>query len=280
MAVKKGAAKKSAVAKTTGSEVATSDFSEFADADGFENTDSDDFAIPILKCLQPQSPSILGKIPGHETGKVINTSTNEAFDGAGDGRLVFVPSTTTREILEWKPKNAGLVGRHAMDSAEWEKSQKEGNFPKFKRGDNDMVETFSVYGVAISPDGALTPCMIPFSSTGIKGYKHFMSRARAIQDKNATSGRMTPAPLFSRRYLLGVKEESNPDGTFYNFDITLFGGNKNEALLQTSDPEQHAIVQSAHGMIAMVNDGTLKVDHNKGGRDASSSQGDAEAPEL
>ena len=282
MAARKASGKKdnTPAKKDESAVVPVSDFSEFGDADGFEGTDQDDFATPILKCLQPGSPSIMAGADGHKVGMVINTSTSEVFPGEGDDRIVFIPSCTTHEVLEWKPNNGGLVGRHTMDSAEWAESKEKCEFPKFKRGDNDMVETYSVYGVVVGAGGEITPCMIPFSSTGIKGYKNFMARARSIQDRNG-HGKMVPAKLFSRRYVLGVAKEKNEKGTFFNFNITLLGGNKNTALLDTSDAEQHAWVQAAHGMIQMVREGELKVDYEKGGRtDAGPADDGSAAPPL
>ena len=235
-----------------GTELATQDpktdiaaygaYEDFAGA-GFENHTSDDYSIPFLQILQALSPQLLEN-DSLRQGMIINTVTGEVFDGKKG--IAFIPAFTTHEYVEWKPRDqgGGFVGTHDINSelvAHAKDSSAEYGHYKTPDG-NDLIETFYVYGIAIDDDGNQTEAVLAFSSTKIKKYKGWMTKAKTIQI-TLPDGRRIPAPLFAHRYRLKTVSEKNNHGQFFNWDaITFDGANAMEARLLPDNPLFQAAV--------------------------------------
>lgn len=216
-----------AVATTEAAGGAVAEYGAYAEyaGQGFENQTSDDYAIPFLGILQALSPQIAENPEGpYRQGMIVNTVTGEVWKGS-EG-VAFVPALTEHLYVEWVPreKGGGFVAAHkptddvtlkAMDDA------KAANLPYGELhtpNGNDLIETFYVYGVALTEAGDQFEAVLGFSSTKIKPYKGWMTRARTIQIEIAP-GRRIPAPLFSHRYRLRTVSEKNAKGQFYNWVI-------------------------------------------------------------
>lgn len=208
---------------------------------GFENQTSDDYAIPFLQVLQGLSPQ-LQENDDLKQGMIINTVTGESFS-AKDG-IAFVPATTSHLFVEWKPRDAGggFVGTHEVNSEIVKHCVDTQDFGKFTTPEgNDLIETFYVYGVAIMPDGESIQAVLAFSSTKIKKYKAWMTKAKTIQI-DVGNGRRIPAPLFAHRYRLKTVSEKNTKGQFFNWDIGFDGPNALACRIAPSDPAFQAAV--------------------------------------
>lgn len=205
---------------------------------GFENQSSDDYAIPFLSILQGLSP-ILQPDAGRDDlkqGMIFNTVSAEGFNGK-DG-IAFVPATTRHNYIEYKPRDTGggYVGEHALDDPMVLAAiQASTEYGKYTTPDgNELIETFSVYGVAVLPDGSQVEAVVSFTSTKIKKYKAWMTKAKTIQIV-LEGGRRIPAPLFAHRYRLRTISEKNNKGSFFNWDISFDGANAVEARLLPKD---------------------------------------------
>lgn len=210
-------------------------YADFAGG-GFENQTSEDYTIPFINILQALSPQ-LQENDDLKQGMLFNTVTGEAFPGK-EG-LAFIPATTSHEFVEFKPRETGggFVGRHDVDS-EVVKHAKDSSveFGKYATPEgNELAETFNVYGIAVLPDGCTQQAVIAFSSSKIKKYKAWMTKAKTIQIM-LPNGRRISAPLFAHRYRLKTATEKNSKGTFSNFDISFDGENAAAARLLPSDP--------------------------------------------
>lgn len=221
---------------------------------GFENQTSDDYAIPFLQVLQGLSPQLQDN-DDLKAGMILNTVTNEAFSGK-EG-IVFIPATTQHNYVEFKPRDAGggFVAAHPVDDpmvlAAIKASEE---FGKYTTPDgNELIETFYVYGIAIDGDGSPLQCVLAFSSTKIKKYKGWMTKAKTIQLVGG-SGQRFPAPLFAHRYRLKTVSEKNSKGSFYNWDINFDGANAIEARLLPADP----LVQAAVGIKSLLETGKAR----------------------
>ncbi|QYW02138.1 hypothetical protein CPT_Sonora_035 [Stenotrophomonas phage Sonora] len=242
------------IATTNGGALAEyAGFEEFAGS-GFENQSSDDYAIPFLNILQGLSP-ILETRDDLKPGMLINTVTGEAFSGK-DG-IAFVPATTQHQFVEFKPRDAGggFVAAHAIDDPMVKAAVNDASeFGKYSTPDgNELIETFYVYGTAVMADGSTIDCVIAFSSTKIKKYKAWMTKAKTIQIP-LPDGRRIPAPLFAHRYRLKATSEKNNKGSFYNWDIGFDGESAVEARLLPSNP----LFQAALGIKGLLDTGKAR----------------------
>ena len=191
---------------------------------GFSKTTQADFAMPFIAILQSNSPQIADeseRIAGAVPGMLHNTVTNRVTDGKKG--IVFVPCHTEHVFTEWVPRNkgGGFSGRHELGSeviAEAVNSgrrSEKGNRPLLKNG-NELVETFYVYGLILDDVGAVDfseMVVLAFTSTKIKKYKKMMTTIRTCKP-------LANAPLFAHRLRVRTVQESNAQGTFYNFDIS------------------------------------------------------------
>lgn len=232
---------------------AAADYEAYAGA-GFENQTSDDYAIPFIQILQALSPQIQEN-DSLRPGMIINTVTGESFDGKQG--VAFVPATTQHVYVEWKPRDAGggFVGVHQPNSELVRHCVANQEFGQFTTPEgNDLVETFYVYGVVITPDDSQSEAVLAFNLTKIKKYKGWMTKAKTIQI-SLPDGRRFPAPLFAHRYRLKTVSEKNNKGQFYNWDVIQFDGpNAIEARL----PPSHPAFQMAVNVKEMIDQGTAR----------------------
>lgn len=246
-------------------------YEEFAGA-GFENQTSDDYSIPFLHILQALSP-VLQERDDLKQGMIINTVTGEAFP-AKDG-IAFVPATTQHQFIEFRPRDAGggFVGAYETNDPMVKAAVEAAvEFGKYSTPDgNELIETFQVYGIAITPSGDSMEAVIGFSSSKIKKYKAWMTKAKTIQIP-LPDGRRIPAPLFSHRYRLKTVVEKNPKGTFSNWDISFDGENATAARLLPNDP----LFQQALAIKGLLDSGKARAAHesaDKMGGDEESGAG-------
>lgn len=249
-------------------------YGEFADL-GFENAGSEDYSIPFIGVLQSNSPICAVEESGARPGMLINTVTGELIKGS-EG-VVFVPVITVHNYVEWRPreKGGGVVGVHDLNSELVGLARREQRVGKFITADeNELIETFSVYGVVVNEDGTTSQAVIAFTSTKIKKYKKWMTQARTIQIP-VGDGRRIKAPLPSHRYRVRTTKEKNTKGEFFNFDVTFDGANATEARLTSDDP----IFLEAVAFNEAVKAGLVKVDHEgnaKAGGADTGGDGDSE----
>lgn len=228
-------------------------YADYAGA-GFENQTSDDYAIPFIQILQALSPQIQEN-DALRQGMIINTVTGEAWDGKKG--IAFVPAYTQHVYVEWRPREqgGGFVGIHEItsDVVAHAKSQSS-EFGKYHTPEgNELIETYYVYGIALDDDGNASEAVLAFSSSKIKKYKGWMTKARTIQIP-LPDGRRFPAPLFAHRYRLKTVSEKNNKGQYFNWDITFDGANAVEARLLPD----HPVFQAAVGIKQLIEAGKAR----------------------
>lgn len=229
-------------------------YADYAGA-GFENQTSDDYSIPFLQILQALSPQ-LQENDSLRQGMILNTVTGEVWDGKKG--IAFVPATTQHVYVEWKPRDAGggFVGIHEVNSDLVNHAKAaSAEYGQYSTPDgNELIETFYVYGIALDDDGNASEAVLAFSSTKIKKYKGWMTKAKTIQIP-LPDGRRIPAPLFAHRYRLKTVSEKNNKGQFFNWDAIAFDGeNAQQARLLPDDP----LFQSAVNIKSMIEQGKAR----------------------
>lgn len=232
------------------------DYSQFA-GQGFESHTQDDYAVPFLGVVQSNSP-ILDVQASAKAGMLVNTVTQITYDGKTG--ILFIPSYTRHVVVEWKPRDqgGGFVAQHELNSEIVEKVKKEQEFGKWKtiKGElksNDLIETFYVYGIFINEQGTPEQMVIAFSSTKIKTYKAWMTKARTVQLPLPDGRRINP-PIFAHKYRITTVSEKNAKGSFYNFNINFDNSDAETCRLSPSDP----LFVSAKAFHDIVKEGNVK----------------------
>lgn len=192
------------------------DYGEEAGA-GFEKTKSSELAIPFLGVLQSNSPQVEDNSPeGSKAGMLYNTVTRELIDPK-DGGVVFLPCHYDTAYVEWVPRDSGggFVGLHDAESDVVRQAIADNDgkaYGKLKVGDNDLVETYYVYGLIMDDAGkeSASFAVLSFSSTKIKPYRDWLTAMFTIKGK---------PPIFANRARLKTVKQKNDKGTFFNFQI-------------------------------------------------------------
>ena len=250
------------------------DYGDFGNM-GFDNHTSDDYSIPFIGLLQSNSPECSDDESEARPGMIINRATGDVYSGK-DG-FVFVPSRTERKFVEWVPRDSGggLAGVHEADSEIVLEATANQKFGKLKLANgNDLMETFYAYGMAVLPDGTEMQAVIDFSSTKIKNYKNWMTKARTVQYVNPKTGKRSNLPLMAHRYRIKTEKTKNNKGEFFIYAITFDGANAVEARIAPNSD----LFLAAVALNDAVSSGTAKADMNKTDRGgAVSDEGGAPA---
>lgn len=217
------------------------DFAEYAGA-GLEGITADEISIPFIGILQALSPQ-LQENTALRAGMLVNTVTGEAWDGKVG--VKFIPATRQHFFVEWKPRKegGGFVAQH-LPSSQVVATAKAASteFGKYTTpAGNDLIETFYVYGIGITPTGERFQAALAFKSTQIKKYKSWMTRAMSVQIQVSPDRRIA-APLFAHRYTLRTVADKNNKGTFHNWEIGFDGENAPAARLSPKSEDFLAAV--------------------------------------
>lgn len=241
---------------------------------GFDNQGKDDYSIPFIDLLQGLSPE-LETLDKAKPGHIVNKVTQDLFDR--DKGIAFVPCYTQHVFVEWVPRDngGGLVQVHELNSEVVAKAKASGHRTGaiVLENGNELIETFYVFGVQVFEDETTAQAVVAFTSTKIKKYKAWMTKARTIQIK-LEDGRKINPPLFAHRYRMKSVKEKNKHGEFYNWDITFDGEDAIQARLAPSSE----VFQEAAQVMELVKSGQAKANTDSMSNEASGAGGTEDVP--
>lgn len=188
------------------------------------STDQADNLVPLIYLLQPLSPQVMRgnqkQIEGAQPGDIWlrNAPEDDQIISADDG-LLFQPCYFSKDWVEWLPKRAGFVARHATRpevSALEDVEGDDGEMRKMWRmpNGNSVVETRYHVGFAIVADGRALPYTIPLSSTG-----HTVSKAWMFQMNSESLPDGSKAPSFAILYRLVPKLITKNNKSWYQYEV-------------------------------------------------------------
>jgi len=197
-------------------------FEEDANA-GSQNIAQEDLALPFLKVLGQLSPEVNKKnskyVQGAEPGMIINTVTNDIYDG--DKGINVVPVFYKRQYIEWQDrgesKGAPVNIYDAGDDIP-QTTRDKSNKDRLANG-NYLENTVSHFVVLLGKTP--TTALISMKATQLKISRKWNSMMMGIkmQGKN---GLFTP-PTFSHIYKLKTVQQSNDKGTWFGWDVSKVG---------------------------------------------------------
>lgn len=228
-----------AMTKKAKTEVATVNIEQFADQ-GFENVGSKDLALPFLKVLgqlSPQlSPQKAAYIEGAKPGMILNTVTNELYDGQKG--ILVVPCYYKLEYIEWKDRgqdgSAAPVNIYPSDSDIMSQTTRD-SMNKDRTADGTYIEETASHYVLVVQDGApKETALIAMKSTQRKKSKKWNSMMMSIKLKKKDGTYYQPA-MFTQVYRLKTVAESNKLGEWYGWDISHEGTIPNSEVLNAAN---------------------------------------------
>ena len=223
-----------------------------ADADkGSQNMTQEDLALPFLKVLGQLSPEVNkrdGKhVEGAEPGMILNTVTNEVFDGSKG--IDVLPVFYERRYVEWQDRGEGKgapVAIHDASSDIMSQTTRDKSYKDRLPNGNYLENTANHYVVVLgkSPQTAL----ISMKATQLKISRKWNSIMMGIklQGKN---GLFTP-PTYSHIYNLKTVQMSNDKGTWFGWEVSKVG--------PVSDQSVYGIAKS---FAEQVGKGAVEVKH-------------------
>lgn len=190
---------------------------------GLENIGQEDLALPFLKVLSRQDPT-LDDLEDARAGDIYNTVTGEVFKGKEGIRVI--PCAYQRRFIEWAPRGSGSGAPLNIFSPDEERPRtersKEDNKEYVVGGNGSYIEeTHQHFVIILSPDGSSSTALVAMKSTQLKKSRKWnsMVAGRTMMGKN---GPFTP-PRFSHVYMLKTLSEENSKGSWHGWEISLDG---------------------------------------------------------
>ena len=209
--------------KTNAGALAAVNFEADANA-GSQNMTQEDLALPFLKVLGQLSPEVNkrdGKyVEGAEPGMILNTVTNEIFDG--NKGINVLPVFYERKYVEWQDRGEGKgspVAIHSADSDIVSTTTRDKSFKDRLPNGNYLENTANHFVVLLgnNPSTAL----ISMKATQLKISRKWNSIMMGIK-LNGKNGLFTP-PTYSHIYNLKTVQMSNDKGTWFGWEVTKVG---------------------------------------------------------
>ena len=211
----------SEVAKKKANAVAAVNFE--ADAGQGLNMTQEDLALPFLKVLGQLSPECNKRdakhVEGAEPGMIINTVTNEIYDGVKG--IDVVPVHYKRQYIEWQDRGESQGAPVKIyEAGDDLPSTTRDKFNKDRLANGNYLENTASHFVVILGDNPTT-ALISMKATQLKVSRKWNSMMMGIkmQGKN---GLFTP-PTYSHIYSLKPVQMSNDKGTWFGWDVAKVG---------------------------------------------------------
>ena len=202
-----------------------------ADANkGSQNIAQDDLALPFLKVLGQLSPEVNKQnskhVEGAEPGMIINTVTNELYNGSKGVNVL--PVYYKRQYIEWQERgtSTGAPVNIYEAGADLPKTIR-GKDNKDRLPNGNYLDTTASHFVLLLGDTPTT-ALVSMKATQLKISRKWNSLMMGIKMKGK-NGLFTP-PTYSHIYNLKTVQMSNDKGTWFGWDVSLIGPVKDQSV--------------------------------------------------
>ena len=194
-----------------------------ADAGQGLNMTQEDLALPFLKVLGQLSPECNKRdakhVEGAEPGMIINTVTNEIYDGVKG--IDVVPVHYKRQYIEWQDRGESQGAPVKIyEAGDDLPSTTRDKFNKDRLANGNYLENTASHFVVVLGNNPTT-ALISMKATQLKVSRKWNSMMMGLkmQGKN---GMFTP-PTYSHIYKLKTVQQSNDKGTWFGWDVSKVG---------------------------------------------------------
>jgi len=188
--------------------------------------DSSEMQIPFVRILQAMSPQLKKReaeyIEGAEQGDMFNTVTKQFWTGE-DG-LIVIPCFQTTKYLEFTPREqgGGFRGEIAATDPILQRTTRQGAKEILPTG-NELVKSDQHYCLIVAEDGSYQPVVIDMKSSQLKVSRRWKTQVALQKVKHPKTGQSITPPLFANQWKFTTVEESNDQGSWFNYQIELVG---------------------------------------------------------
>jgi hypothetical protein len=188
--------------------------------------DSSEMQIPFVRILQAMSPQLKKReaeyIEGAEQGDMFNTVTKQFWTGE-DG-LIVIPCFQTTKYLEFTPREqgGGFRGEIAATDPILQRTTRQGAKEILPTG-NELVKSDQHYCLIVAEDGSYQPVVIDMKSSQLKVSRRWKTQIALQKVKHPKTGQSITPPLFANQWKFTTVEESNDQGSWFNYQIELVG---------------------------------------------------------
>ena len=228
--------------------------------------DSSEMQIPFVRILQAMSPQLKKReaeyIEGSEQGDMFNTVTKQHW--TGDDGITVIPCYQTTKYLEFTPRDqgGGFRGEIAATDPVLQRTERQGAKEMLPNG-NELVKSDQHYCLVVEADGTYQPVVIDMKSSQLKVSRRWKTQIAMQKIKHPKTGAMITPPLFATQWKFTTIEESNDQGSWFNYQIEKIG------LLESRD-----LMLEAKSFRDSVAAGEVKAAPEEGSSTASSSNSD------
>ena len=223
---------KSVTKRENAGALATNLFEADANA-GSQNISQEDLALPFLKVLGQLSPEVNKKhgkyVEGAEPGMILNTVTNECYDG-GKG-IEVLPVYYKRQYVEWQDRGESKgapVAIHDAGSDILSKATRDKSFKDRLPNGNYLENTANHFVILLGKTP--TTALISMKATQLKVSRKWNSMMMGIK-LQGQKGLFTP-PTYSHIYKLKTVQMSNDKGTWFGWDVSKIGPVTNKSIYE------------------------------------------------
>lgn len=225
---------------------------------GMEGLRKEELQVPFLRILQSNSPQVEnGTIPGAKAGMILNTATQELYDG--EVGVEFVAAARDYNFVKYVPRDAGGGFKGILgpdDELVKFLRSKYGNFTKLPTDDgHELVETFYLFGICTPPELMPMHVAVSFASTQVKKYKQVLNLLVNITYPNAKNpAKPIKPPLWAHRWNFGTQKEQNKKGKYFGWRVRLAEASTAASFIPPADP----LYQTAKSFYDMQSKGLIR----------------------
>ena len=199
--------------------------------------DTSELQIPFIRIIQAMSPQIKKSDPafiaGASQGDVFNTVTGESWEG--EGGITVVPCYQETKYLKFKPREqgGGFMGELRKDDPDISRAQRSGSKEILPDG-NELVKSDQHYCIIVDEDGVPGFGIVDMKSSALKVSRRWKTQLKMLTVKHPKTGQLVSPPLFGTQWKLSVVEESNDQGSWFNWTVANAGFVQDKELLEAA----------------------------------------------
>jgi hypothetical protein len=147
--------------------------------------------------------------------------------------MIVLPCYQTVKYLEFVPRDlgGGFQGEISPTDPVLQKTTRNGSKEILPNG-HELVKSDQHFCLVIDADGITQPVVIDMKSTQLKVSRRWKTKIAMQKVKHPKTGAMVLPPLFATQWKFTTVEESNDQGSWFNYAIEKIGLVNDRDLLQ------------------------------------------------
>ena len=206
--------------------------------------DTSELQIPFLRLIQAMSPQLKKTDPkfinGCTQGDMFNTVTNQYWDG--EEGITVIPCYQETKYLQFVPRDSGggFVGEIAPTDPIIKQAKREGNKEMLPNG-NELVKSDQHYCIILDGD-IPTLAIMDMKVSQLKVSRRWKTQI-AMQKVKDKSGQLRVPAVYANMWKFKSVEESNDQGTFFNWNFERVGFVQDRALFDEAKKFRESVMK-------------------------------------